>query len=64
MVLKKDVENFRKIFSRLSENERKMPIVKINDKFLTWKDVFEEFIKKRSEIGRMAIKKLKRMGIL
>jgi len=57
------VDKFRKIFSRLPEGEKKMPIVKVNDRIMTWEEAYYEIIKE-TEKGKVILKKLEEMGIL
>ncbi len=57
------VDKFRKIFSRLPEGEKKMPIVKVDDKIMTWEEAYDEIIKE-TEKSKLILKKLEEMGIL
>ncbi|MCD6371163.1 MAG: hypothetical protein J7L39_00400 [Candidatus Aenigmarchaeota archaeon] len=61
--LKKLVERFRIVFSRLPPGERKLPIVKVDKKFFTWEEAYKE-IKNNTKVGKEILKKLKKMGIL
>jgi hypothetical protein len=43
----KEVLKFKRIFSLLPPAERKLPIVKVGDKFYTWEEAYEEIKKKK-----------------
>ncbi|MGC8812452.1 MAG: hypothetical protein ACP5O8_02590 [Candidatus Aenigmatarchaeota archaeon] len=59
----KEISKFRRIFSCLPEGERKLPIVKVDDRIFTWEEAYKEIIKKTS-LGVKILKELKEMGLI
>jgi hypothetical protein len=53
-----DIDKFRNIFARLPEAEKKLPIVKIDNRFYTWEECFRE-VANKTELGEKIYKKLK-----
>jgi len=62
--LKKLSNRFLIIFSRLPQAERNLPIVKVDEKILTWNDIYREIKKEKSELKEKILKKLNKMGLI
>ena len=58
------LEKFRKVWSLLPEQERKLPIVVVNDEVITWEKAYEEIIIKKSELGKKIQKKMENLKLL
>jgi hypothetical protein len=54
---------FKRIFSSLPLSEKKLPIVKINNRFYTWEEIYKE-IKKKSVLSEKMLEQLKKMGLV
>lgn len=59
----KEILKFKRMVSILPPAERKLPIVKLKDKFYTWEDILRE-VNKKTEISSALLKELKKMGII
>jgi len=59
----KKVLTFKRLFSILPPAERKLPIVKVNNRFYTWEEIYSE-VKKSSRLASKMLKELKRLGLL
>lgn len=61
--LEAKISKMRRIFSRLPPAEKKMPIVEVENKILSWEEAYREVIKK-SEISEKILKRLEELGLL
>ena len=52
-----DTERFRRIFARLPEPEKKLPVVKIEDNIYSWEDSYKEIVN-NTATGEKIYKKL------
>lgn len=59
----KDFEKFRRVFSRLTPVEKKMPIVKIGKDFLSWEDIYKKMASNEKN-AKKALARLKEMGLI
>jgi hypothetical protein len=59
----KKVLTFKRLFSILPPAERRLPIVKIDNKLYTWEEVYKEVIKS-SKLADKMLKELERIGLL
>lgn len=57
------LEKFRKVFSLLPEAERKLIVVVIDNKLMTWEATYKE-IKENTELGKKMQKKLEDLNII
>jgi len=62
--LEKLSHRFRIVFSRLPQAERNLPIVKVDERILTWNDIYKELMKERSRLKERALRKLNKMGLI
>lgn len=58
-----DIDKFRNVFARLPEAEKKLPIVKIDNKFYSWNKCYKEIVNK-TELGEKIYKKLENYGLI
>ncbi|MBI3190690.1 hypothetical protein HYZ41_03220 [archaeon] len=61
--MKNDKERFEKVYFNLPEAEKKLAIVIINEKQITWDEAYIE-IKKDTELGKSIIEKLIKHDII
>jgi len=59
----KNLEDFRRLLSRLTPVERSLPIVKIGPKFLSWNEIHKGLVR-QDKTAKLAFKKLKKMGLV
>ncbi|MEM0473335.1 MAG: hypothetical protein QXF88_01280 [Candidatus Aenigmatarchaeota archaeon] len=59
----KDVSKFIRIMSILPQSERKLPVIKLEERIYTWDDILNE-VKKKTKDGERLLKELKKMGLL
>jgi hypothetical protein len=59
----KNLEKFRRILSRLTPVERSLPIVKVDDKFLSWDEIHKGLVR-GDKTAKIAFNKLKKMGLV
>ena len=52
-----NIEKFRRVFAKLPEAERKLPIIQIENNIYSWEDCYKQIIK-NSELGGKIYKKL------
>lgn len=57
------IGKFRKVYSVLPDDEKKKPILVVNDKIITWNDAFSE-ISSKTELGGQIQKKLEELDII
>ena len=59
----KKISKFRRFFSILPPAERRMPIVKVNNRIFTWEEIHKEIIK-GSKLSKKLLSKLGEVGLL
>lgn len=58
------IEKFRKVWSTLPKEERKLPIVVIKDEVITWEKAYREIILKKTNLGEKIQKKMEDLKLL
>ena len=54
---------FKRIFSLLPPSERDLPIVKLDKKIFTWREVYKEIVKK-TELSEKLLKEMEEVGLI
>ena len=57
------LERFRKVYSLLPESEKKLAIITIEDKAVTWEQAYAE-IAKDTHLGQQIQEKLEKLNII
>ena len=57
------LERFRKVYSLLPESEKKLAVITVDDKAITWEQAYTE-IGKDTDIGKQIQEKLEKLNII